>query len=256
MRENGTALFRASLMEEAERLRLDVSEGLLDRLARYYRLLREWNRRLRLVGSTDPKRAASELFADSLLATDFAGRFLSGKGMKGGGDVLDIGSGAGFPGAVAGLAQPEWSLTLIEPDAKKRGFLKTVCRTVGPEGARLLGGRAEELAHESEFRSRFDVVFCRAVASPRVALELSVPFLRVGGSFLLQTSVREAEADVRAGGLLRKAAAMIGVSIECSSHYVLSFPASARLLVRVEKLGETLAQYPRGMQAMRRRPLG
>jgi 16S rRNA (guanine527-N7)-methyltransferase len=253
MRKEDIAIFRRSLAAEAQRLHLPLSKELLDRLSEYYRLLASWNSRIRLVGSVDPKRAASELFGDSLLVADFASRFLPPGSKKA---VLDIGSGAGFPGAVAGLAHPEWSLTLVEADAKKLGFLKTLCRTVGPAEARLLGARAEELAHEDDFRSRFDLVFCKAVASPRAALELSVPFLRVGGSFLLQISVREAQKDAQAGGMLEKASGAIGGSIGDKRTYGVSFPGSARLLVRVEKLKETPPQYPRRTQAMRRRPLG
>lgn len=253
MRKDEVTIFRRSLESEVDRLQLSASDKLLDRLVRYYRLLRDWNRRIRLVGSTDPKRAASELFADSLLAADFASRFLPAERKAA---MLDIGSGAGFPGVVAGLAYPEWSLTMVESDAKKAGFLKTLCRTVGFAGASVLEGRAEELAHTSGFRSRFELVFCRAVAPPRVAVELSVPFLWTGGSFVLQTSAGESQADVEEGGLLEKAIALMGASIEKTVSYNLSFPTSARLLLRVKKLEETPRQYPRRMKTMRRHPLG
>jgi len=136
--------FRSALIEETERLDAELSGGELDTLCLHYELLRKWNPRVRLVGTIEPARAAVELFADSVLACRFAGGLA---GAHASARVIDIGSGAGFPGVVAKILRPLWPLTLVENNAKKVSFLKTLGHELALADAIVLRERAERLAH-------------------------------------------------------------------------------------------------------------
>ncbi|RJP23371.1 MAG: 16S rRNA (guanine(527)-N(7))-methyltransferase RsmG [Candidatus Abyssobacteria bacterium SURF_5] len=238
-------LFRDSLAREAARLRLPLPEPVLDSCAAYYRLLARWNARLRLVGSTEPGRAACELFADSFVASSFAGEFLRVPRM------IDIGAGAGFPGMAVKLLHPERPLACIEAITKKTSFLKTLRRALSLDNVDILAGRAERCAHEGAFRERFDLAFCRAVASPAAAIELGTPFIRVGGMLVLQAGALGAD-EIES---VSKAAGETGASLEDTMSYDLSCSPRRRLLLRIKKTCPTPAIYPRSMNAIRRRPL-
>jgi 16S rRNA (guanine527-N7)-methyltransferase len=238
--ESDSAIFLQSLKEEAERLGLQILERALPQLAAYYELLARWNRRIRLVGSAEPRRAAVDLFADSLIAGAFCGASRAHGAAPRAGVVeteevaprmIDIGSGAGFPGFVLKIQNPERELTAVEPDAKKHAFLKTLQRELGLEEVRIERARAEELARNPRFAQTFDLAFCRAVAPPLAAIRLAVPFLRSGGSFILQVGALP-EKEV---SKIAKAAEEMGATLCESRTYTLSFPSGTRLLLQVKK---------------------
>ena len=99
--------------------------------------------------------------------------------------LLDIGSGAGFPGLALKIVRPEWNVTLLEATGKKVTFLRHIIETLQLEGIVAMQGRAEELAHQETYRAKFDLVTARAVASLSALLEYSAPYCRVGGSIIL-----------------------------------------------------------------------
>ena len=246
--------FRRILEEEAKSRGIEVSTATLGALCVHYELLRKWNARIRLVGTVDPARAAIELFADSLIACEFAqklGRAAGPDATDNTLEALDIGSGAGLPGAPVKAMAPEWNLTLIEVDTKRVAFLKELVRELGWNDVRVERGRAEDLAHTPEFRESFDLVFCRAVAAPRIALELAIPFLKIGGSFILQTTEKiYAEEDEAVG----QAALALGASAALRAGYKFSPGGEKRLLVQIKKISETAAEFPRNFQTIKKKP--
>ncbi|RJP69601.1 MAG: 16S rRNA (guanine(527)-N(7))-methyltransferase RsmG [Candidatus Abyssobacteria bacterium SURF_17] len=245
-------LFRHTLRDEAARLDITLSSEQLDTLCAHYALLQKWNPRIRLVGTTEPTRAARELFADSLVAARFAERVAATPHSKHLPRVLDIGSGAGLPGMIIKILQPQWSITIIELQAKRVSFLKMLTHELRVENAVVFHGRAEALAHEEGLREQFDVAFCRAVASPATACELAIPFVRVDGWFIGQMGEFRREGDV-AG--LRRAAAMLGSTIDVSMSYNLPGTVSPRSLIAFRKILPTSSSYPRSMRKMRKAPL-
>ncbi|UCD58986.1 MAG: 16S rRNA (guanine(527)-N(7))-methyltransferase RsmG, partial [Candidatus Hydrogenedentota bacterium] len=184
-------IFRHTLRGEAEHVGIALSTRQLDAFCQHYELLLKWNPRIRLVATTDPARAARELFADSLVLARFVERYAAeppGTGTSGSDvpQMVDIGAGAGLVGIPLKILWPHWGLVVIDSHAKKIAFTKTAARQLALTSVRDVRGRAEEVAHRGDFRERFDLAFCRAVGPPPLACELAVPFLKVGGSFIVQ----------------------------------------------------------------------
>jgi 16S rRNA (guanine527-N7)-methyltransferase len=254
MQERDIDIFRRSLQAEAERLKLALPEKILTDLCAYYELLAAWNRRIRMVGSAEPRRAASELFADSLLAGAFADANPAGASTAGASTagMIDIGAGAGFPGVPIKLAHPGRTLAAVESNAKKIAFIKTLVRRLGLAGVAVHRARAEGLAHDRRFRESFDLAFCRAVAQPAAALELSLPFLRPGGSFVLQAGGSLSQVT---GASFARAARELGATISAINGYTLSGLPAERTLILFVKVGSSPPEYPRTLAAMRKNPL-
>lgn len=251
--------FRRTLAEEATRLGIEISAEELDAFRLHYELLRKWNERVRLVGTAEPERAAIELFADSLAACRFAGALgpgRTGDATRSALNVIDIGSGAGLPGVSINTLRPDWSLTFVEANAKKISFLKSLSRELGLTAARIAHGRAEALAREPAYRESFDLAFCRAVAVPPVACELAVPFLKIGGSFILQTSAHAGDAEQqKALEKIRRAAEALGSTLGRTTSYSLSDTKGQRMLIEITKKSETPQQFPRDSKTIKKKPL-
>ncbi len=160
-----------SAAEIAESLRLyypEPSEALLTQLSTYLDLLMKWNQRTNLSSIRDPREIVSRHFGESL----FAVRHLPSAET-----LLDVGSGAGFPGLPIALARPQLQVTLAESQNKKAAFLREVVRTLGV-AVEVWGGRVEDLPVER----RFDLVTLRAVDRPQLALEVARSRVGPGGS--------------------------------------------------------------------------
>ena len=253
---NDAEIFRTALSEESRRLGVEFSAEAMDAMCLHYRLLCKWNPRIRLVGTIEPRRAAIELFADSLAAL----RFVEDLDIRAGGgenalQMIDIGSGAGFPGIPIKILRPRCELTIVDSSAKRTSFLKALVREPGLPDASVIRGRAEGLAHDPSLRERFDLAFCRAVAAVPVACELAVPFLKVGGSFIAQASSRADSAGTEAAKTIRKAAEALGATIGLSTSYKLSGGAGERSLIQIKKLEPTPEQFPRERPTMMKKPL-
>lgn len=151
--------------------------------------------------------------------------------------LVDIGSGAGFPGLVLKIVRPELAVTLIDATAKKVGFLDAVISDLDVTGVRAVHGRAEVLGHDPAFRGRFALATARAVAPLPVLLEYVVPLLQPGG-FAVMPKGLDLSSELAAGG---RAAAVLGARI------VAAEPASVpgTRLVIAEKVAATPRQYPR-----------
>ena len=160
-----------------KQLNLALSDQQLAQFLRYQQELLDWNTRFNLTAITDPEEVQIKHFLDSLsLLAVYDGPQTH---------LLDIGSGAGFPGLALKIARPEWDVTLLEATGKKVTFLRHIIEALQLKGIVAVQGRAEELAHQEAYRAKFDLVTARAVASLSALLEYSAPYCRVGGSIVL-----------------------------------------------------------------------
>jgi 16S rRNA (guanine527-N7)-methyltransferase len=171
------------------------SDGVLGQLSTYLDLLVKWNQRTNLSAIRDPRQMVSRHFGESL----FAARHLPQ-----GGTLLDLGSGAGFPGLPIALARPELSVTLAESQNKKASFLREVVRTLGV-AVEVWGGRVEDMPAER----RFDLITLRAVDRPEIALEVARGRLAPGGSMLHFTVGEESNNALRVPGSLTSVVAIL-----------------------------------------------
>src|SRR2546422_2343800 len=154
-----------------------VQAPFLQQFLRYRQELLDWNTRMNLTAITDPEEVLLKHFLDSLSLLIVYDRP--------GARLLDIGAGAGFPGLPLKIARPQWQVTLLEATGKKVTFLRHVIETLQLKNVVAVHGRAEELAHNAEYRAAFDLVTARAVASISTLLEYGAPYCRVGGQIIL-----------------------------------------------------------------------
>lgn len=139
--------------------------------------LLRWNERVNLTAIVDPEEVLTRHFLDSLAILTA----IDPPACR----LLDIGSGAGFPGLPLKIVRPAWAVTLLEATARKVAFLRHVCQVLGLQGVTVVHGRAEQLGHDQRYRGSFDLVTARAVAALPVVLEYAAPYCRVGGTIVL-----------------------------------------------------------------------
>lgn len=195
-------------------------------LDRYLALLLEANSQFNLTAIRDPDEIRVRHFEDSLKlleAADFNGKC-----------VLDVGSGAGFPGLPLRIAEPSVRLTLLDGTGKKVRFLQSVCDDLRFSDVSCVHGRAEELGHDKEWREQFDIVTARGVTALPALCELCLPFVKAGGVFLAMKEMPESFDGV----------ATFGGAPEAPYVYTLS-DGRMHAVVRFRKISSTPAQYPR-----------
>lgn len=210
-------------------------------LLRYWELLAEKNKVMNLTAITDPAEAARLHFLDSAALLALAD--LRGK------RVVDVGTGAGFPGLPLKILEPSIQLTLLDAQRKRVDFLREVCGELGLEDVDCVHGRAEEFAQQH--RETFDLAVSRAVAALPVLAELCLPLVKTGGQFLAMKSVdsnEELNASERAAGVL-------GGRLEKPLDYVISGTNIPRRLVILTKIEETPKKYPRTFAKIKKNPL-
>lgn len=230
----------------AGELGLPLDAVVLDRFRLYADLLLDWNQRMNLTRVTGPEEIQIKLFADALTLAPYILRYQAARRRATRPKLIDIGSGAGFPGLPLKILNPELDVTLLEATGKKVRFLEAVIAELGLGEVTAVHGRAEDLAHRPDLRGHFDFAVARAVARLPALLELSLPFCRVGGLGLFPKGVDAAAEVAAAAGALKQLRARL-VSIE-----PVALPELAgTVIVAVEQVGKPPAEYPRrpGMPA-------
>lgn len=217
-----------------------LSPAQLDLLDRYAALLVDYNQKVNLTAITSPEGIEDRHFADSLL---FAAQpEVAGK-------LVDVGTGAGFPGVVAKIYKPDLELTLMEPTGKRVDFLKYLCAELGLTGIEFAKERAEEAARKV-WREQFDVACARAVAALPVLCEYCLPLIKPGGKFIaLKGPEADAEAKAAANALKK-----LGGRYAETRTFTLP-DGSARGLVVCEKISQTPTVYPRNGGKIAKKPL-
>jgi 16S rRNA (guanine527-N7)-methyltransferase len=228
------------LRAKSTELGLALDETALERFETFRALLIEWNERFNLTRVTEPDEIERRLFLDSLALQPLLRRHRTASRVTGNLRLVDVGTGAGFPGLPLKIADPSIELTLIDATAKKVGFLQEAIRELGLDGARAVHGRSEELAHNPIYRSAFDVVIARAVAKLPALVELCMPFCgpRGWGLFPKGNDI-EAEVESAANALSTLRAKLIGVESPRMTEL------SGTTIVVIEQVGKPPKPYPR-----------
>jgi 16S rRNA (guanine527-N7)-methyltransferase len=214
----------------------------------YRDLLLEWNQKFNLTAITDPELVERRLFLDAWRMLPAIDDVTSGEPAK----LIDVGSGAGFPGLALKIARPALNVTLLEATGKKVGFLRHVIDTLGLTGVDAIHGRAEEVAHDPTRRERYDLATARAVASLPVLIELCTPFLHIAGRALFPKS-EDVGQELREGA---KAAEELGVTIISADSLPDFDGEKVTRLVIVDRMERTPPRYPRRAGIPAREPLG
>ena len=210
-------------------------------LLKYGELLLETNKVMNLTAITDPKDVASLHFLDSaalLTLEDFHGK-----------SVVDVGTGAGFPGLPLRILEPTIHLTLLDSLGKRIQFLESVCRELNLGDVSCVHGRAEEFA--AGHRESFDLAVSRAVAALPVLCELCLPLVRTGGKFLAMKSV-ESDQELAAS---KHAIETLGGTVEAVRDYPIPGTEVRHRLIVVKKVKKTPEKYPRIFAKIKKNPL-
>lgn len=236
--ENGACgmIDRERLRVAAAAYDIELDAARLEQLDTYADVLLDWNNRMNLTAITGPAEVEEKHFLDCLI---LAGR------PELAGSLLDVGSGAGFPGLVVKLYRPKLAVTLMEPTGKRVRFLQAAAQTLGL-GVEVVNARAEEAGRKAH-RERYDVVAARAVAPMGMLAEYCLPLARPGGLFIAMKGGEEPPPD--AAGL-----AKLGGTHRQTHCYTLPGGAG-RSLVLVDKTAPTPASYPRNGGVITKRPL-
>ena len=223
-------------------LPLDAKQ--IEKFGIYYRLLIEWNAKMNLTAITEPREVAVKHIVDSLTA-------LRGIEERDSLRLIDVGTGAGFPGIPLKIVRPDLQLTLLDSLKKRVHFLETVVEALGLEGVKCLHGRAEEAARQSALRERFDIAVSRAVARLPVLAEYLLPFVCIGGTAIAlkglhsEEEAKEAERAVKILG---------GRAIE-SIPVALPGLSDKRAVLVIKKERTTPKAYPRKAGKPAKEPL-
>ncbi|MGI6131423.1 MAG: 16S rRNA (guanine(527)-N(7))-methyltransferase RsmG [Bacillota bacterium] len=239
------APFRKTLEQAARELGVDVDQRQLDMFCSYKQLLIEANRSVNLTSITEGAEIAVKHFADSLtcLRVVDLGNVAS---------IVDVGTGAGFPGLVLKIMNPAARVLLIDSVGKKVDFVREVSASLGLLDVECVQARAEELARLSRYRERFDLAVARGVSRLSPLAEYCLPFVGLGGSFVAMKGPKVAQ-EMQSGA---RAVAVLGGGALDTCRLELPFGAGTRVLVSAMKQRSTPCQYPRRPGVPERRPLG
>ncbi len=226
-------------------LGIQLSQPQINAFELYAGELIEWNQRFNLTSITDPEQIRAKHFLDSLSCWLALRQAPPGR-------VIDVGTGAGFPGLPLKILQPEIQLTLVEATAKKAGFLEHMVQVLGLRDVTVLAKRAEEVGQMAEHREAYDWALARAVAPLAVLAEYLLPLVKLGGRILAQKG-KGASQEIEAAKI-----AIEKLGSEKIDLMPVAIPGldEERWLVVVEKTAPTPADYPRRAGMPAKRPLG
>lgn len=214
-----------------------------ENLERYGQMLIEQNRVMNLTAITDPRDVATLHMLDCAPLLDCA--------RLQGASLIDVGTGAGFPGMVLKILVPSLEVTLFDSLQKRLSWLDTVATQLNLEGITTIHGRAEEAGADPAFRERFDFATARAVADLRLLAELCLPFVKVGGRFLAMKSADCAEELDGASPAIKTLGGQVA---GCYDYRIPHTDVTHRVVV-VEKVAPTPAKYPRRWAKIQKGPL-
>lgn len=236
--------FRDYLQDAAEAYGLCLTERMVEQFTLYYELLLEWNEKINLTAITEPKEVAIKHMIDSLSCLDE-------KVFPEGASVIDVGTGAGFPGIPLKIFRPDLKLTLLDSLNKRIKFLQEVVDRLELSEVQCIHARAEEGARNKALREKFDVAVSRAVARLQVLAEYCMPFVRVGGYFVALKGMKYAQESQEG----QRAVKLLGGKACRAMPVHLPSLEDKRAVLYIQKLKNTSKAYPRKAGTPDKNPL-
>ena len=241
-----TKEFADMLEKQCEELEILLSDNQKEQFFRYYEMLIEWNKVMNLTAITEISDVITKHFVDSLLLVKAIPSIKESPYY-----CIDVGTGAGFPGIPLKIAFPQLKFVLLDSLNKRVGFLNAVINELRLENITAVHGRAEDLAHNAEYRESFDLCVSRAVANMSTLSEYCLPFVKTGGLFIPYKSGKIEEEKNTAVSAINK----LGGNMESVISLLLPGSDVERTFIPVKKVKVTQKKYPRKAGLPSKEPL-
>lgn len=232
------------LKKEAKNRNIELTDKALERFELYKNLMLEWNEKMNLTAITDEYQIIMKHFIDCLEITKY---------MSGNEKVIDVGTGAGFPGIVIAIYFENINITLLDSLNKRLIFLEEVVKNLNLKNVNIVHARAEEFAHKDEYRNKYDLVVSRAVANLSNLLEYDVGYLKLNGKLLLLKGDNVNDEINTSKNTFN----VLGCKIQniYDYEYDVNGEIFNRKVLEIKKLKNTPEKYPRNYGKMKKNPL-
>lgn len=222
--------------------KINLNDKQIEKFYKYMILIQEWNEKINLTAILDPKDMIIKHFIDSLTISN---------NIKKGTKIIDVGTGAGFPGIPLKIYDDTIKITLLDSLNKRTIFLKEVIKQLDLDNVEIIHGRAEDFAHNQEYREKYDIAVSRAVAPLNVLLEYLVPYIKIGGNVIAMKGNNALEE------ISNSKNAMIKLKSSIVENKQIQLPENSgeRYIIMVRKNERTGNGYPRKAGIPKRNPL-
>lgn len=224
-----------------EKINLKINNNMIENFFEYKRILKEWNTKINLTAIVDDEEIILKHFVDSLTIEKY---------IKEKASIIDVGTGAGFPGLPLKIVRDDIELTLLDALNKRLTFLSEVVNTLLLKNVKLLHGRAEDIGREEEYREKYDIATARAVANLSVLAEYCLPFVKVDGIFIAMKGNNIEEIDEA-----KIAIEKLGGKIEKIEKILLPESDIERNIVIIRKCKKTPKEFPRKSGVPSKKPI-
>lgn len=231
------------LIKSLEKLNIDISNKQVEQFSKYYELLVSWNEKMNLTAITDLEEVIDKHFVDSIMLIKY--KDISNM------HIIDVGTGAGFPGIPLKIMCPSIKVTLLDSLAKRITFLNDVIDNLELNDIVAIHGRAEDYAHNVKYREKFDIATSRAVANLSTLTEYCIPFVKEKGYFIPYKSGNVDEEINNA----KKALSILGGNISKVERFSIPDTDFERSLLFINKIKKTGKTYPRKAGTPSKQPL-
>ena len=232
------------LLDKVNKLSIELNEKQVKQFIKFYEMLVEWNKVMNLTGITEYDEVVEKHFVDSLSIVNVVDMNDIHK-------VIDIGTGAGFPGIPLKIAFPHLEITLLDSLNKRIKFLNAVIDELGLDNIHTIHGRAEDFAKQEKYREKYDLCVSRAVANLSTLSEYCLPYVAVDGMFVPYKS-GDIEEELNNS---KKAIQILGGKIENTFKFELPGTDIGRSFVKIKKVKNTAKKYPRKAGLPSKEPL-
>jgi 16S rRNA (guanine527-N7)-methyltransferase len=240
--------FRDFLVDGLKAFGMEIGNDSVARFEKYKELLVSWNENVNLTAITDDKGVAIKHFIDSISMMERLRPYMAENA-----SVIDVGTGAGFPGIPFKIMREDLQVTLLDSLNKRIKFLEEVCSELKLDGISSTHFRAEDGAHDKSLREKFDVSTARAVAPLNVLMEYCIPFTKVGGYFIALKS-KDADDEIKSA---KKAFSELSCELQEVIRFSIDYDGESleRAIIVIKKTATTKPKYPRKAGTPSKKPL-
>jgi len=233
---------KEKLKEISKEINIELSEGQLAQFKKYMDLLLEWNEKINLTAITEEDEVVLKHFVDSMTVLKYIDE---------GASIVDVGTGAGFPGIPVSIAKDDVNVTLVDSLNKRINFLQEVISEINLTNIKAIHSRAEDFGQNKEHREKYDISVSRAVANLSVLVEYLLPLVKVGGKCICMKGSEVEEEITNAKFAIKE----LGGKIEVVEEFYLPGTDIKRNIIVIRKEKETPKKYPRKSGTPSKQPL-